>query len=445
MKRSHVRPGLIPLDAASSARQATREASGASPTNKREADWFRIVEDKKASEADVYVYDEIGFWGTTASDFAATLRDLDVKHINMHLNSPGGEVFDGVAIYNTIVNHKATVTVFVDGLAASAASFIAQAGDEIIMGKGSTMMIHDASGLAWGNASEMRDTADILDGLSQTIATLYTARAGGTDDEWRALMKAETWYNAAEAVEAGLADKVGGDLVEEPAEDRWNLSVFNYAGRGEAPSPQMQRQSIMNRINKEVPVGTKDDKKNEAPVEDAPVELTEDDEDEDEDEGQDPATDKAPVVPTAKAVEGFVINGVRVTDPKAIQTHIASLEGFVTENKKAGRKAFVDKLAHDGKIVAPQAEGIQTLVDTLNDEQYATWCATWDAAQPLPLFARHGSQDSPESAVKTAAADRIEVLEGIVAHHKSSGLSQGEIESKDSWIELQALKAASNS
>src|SRR3546814_8990387 len=98
-------------------------------------DWCRI-ENKKSDKgsADIYIYDEIGFWGTTAQNFATQIADLDVDKFNLHINSPGGDMFDGIAIYNSLKNHKAKVTVYVDGLAASAASFIAQSGDEIIMG-----------------------------------------------------------------------------------------------------------------------------------------------------------------------------------------------------------------------------------------------------------------------------------------------------------------------
>src|SRR6478672_11496126 len=107
-------------------------------------DWFRIQNKADASDTtEVYIYDEIGFWGTTASDFVQQLAQITTDKIDLHLNSPGGEIFDGVAIYQSLKGHPATVNVYIDSLAASAASFIAQAGDNVFIGRNATMMIHD--------------------------------------------------------------------------------------------------------------------------------------------------------------------------------------------------------------------------------------------------------------------------------------------------------------
>lgn len=169
------------------------------------ADWYRI-ENLSAGGADVFIYDEIGFLGVTANDF---VRDLNTVSgpINLHLNSPGGEVFDGIAIYNALKN-RGNVTVYVDSLAASIASVIAMAGTKIVMAKHSTFMIHDAFGMTVGNAEDMRSMADRLEATSDTIASVYQERAGGLTKTWRNRMKAETWYSADEAVAAGLADEV---------------------------------------------------------------------------------------------------------------------------------------------------------------------------------------------------------------------------------------------
>jgi ATP-dependent Clp endopeptidase proteolytic subunit ClpP len=210
------------------------------PTAVERQEWFRIVNKAASREATVYLYDEIGFFGTSAADFASEVAGLDVDTITLFINSPGGEVYDGVTIFNTLRRHKATVNVVVDGLAASAASFIAQAGDKRTMTRNSTMMIHDASTLAWGDAAEMRRTADLLDKASSNIADIYAQRCGKDPGYWRDLMTAETWFDAAEAVEFGLADEVEGT---EPAESAqvpkatWDLSVYRYAGRSQAPAP----------------------------------------------------------------------------------------------------------------------------------------------------------------------------------------------------------------
>jgi ATP-dependent protease ClpP protease subunit len=190
------------------------------------ADWFKI--ENKGSSATVMIYDEIGYFGVTAQDFVNQLNALDVADITLKINSPGGEVFDAVAIYNALKDHPATVAVQIDGLAASAASFIAMAGDTISIQRNATMMIHDAAGLAIGNAADMRELADLLDGASNNIADIYAQRAGGTAAEWRARMQATTWYNnGAEAVAAGLADTVLGADAEPAPDNTWDLSVFN--------------------------------------------------------------------------------------------------------------------------------------------------------------------------------------------------------------------------
>lgn len=157
--------------------------------------------------ADLYLYGEIGEWGITASEFVQALGAVAATDITLHLNSPGGEVFEGMAIYNALRDHPAATTVQVDALAASAASVIAMAGDRVVMNRQSRMMIHDASGLVIGNAADMRMMADLLDTISDDLAGIYAARAGGTANAWRKQMKAESWFGADQAVAAGLADE----------------------------------------------------------------------------------------------------------------------------------------------------------------------------------------------------------------------------------------------
>jgi ATP-dependent protease ClpP protease subunit len=182
-------------------------------------DWYRIV--AADDRAEVYLYDVISEWGVSASDFVRELRAINAPRIDLHLNSPGGLVFDGIAIYSALKNHPATVTSFVDGIAASAASFVAMAGDEIVMEKPAKMMIHNARGLTLGDPDDHREMADLLDELSDTIAEIYADRAGGTVAGWRTAMRKETWYSAAQAVEAGLADRVANDKQHQAApEDR---------------------------------------------------------------------------------------------------------------------------------------------------------------------------------------------------------------------------------
>lgn len=154
------------------------------------------------------IFGHIG-WDVWAEEWVPQFSAIQASRITVLINSPGGSVFDGIAIHDAIARHPATVTTAVTGLAASAASFIAQAGNRRIGSPASTVMIHDALALTIGNAADHRATADLLDQFSGQIAGMYAARAGGTADEWRAEMQAERWYTAAEAVTAGLLDEVG--------------------------------------------------------------------------------------------------------------------------------------------------------------------------------------------------------------------------------------------
>lgn len=209
-------------------------------------DWYRIRNEADSSgPAQVLIYGEIGdsWWGDSvpASQFVRDLAEIDAEQIDFHIHSPGGDVFDGLAIATAIRTHEAKTTAYVDGLAASAASFIAMAADEVVMAVGAELMIHDAWGLAMGNAADMAKMSDDLDKISANLADLYALKAGGSADDWRDVMRAETWYSADEAVEAGLADRVDSKAEpadEEAAKNRFDLSIFAHAGRRAAPAPR---------------------------------------------------------------------------------------------------------------------------------------------------------------------------------------------------------------
>lgn len=250
--------------------------------------WYRIKNSADGETSDLYIYDEIVpnymvEWfgsGISAEGLIEELSNISANTINVRINSPGGDLFEAVAIYNTLVSHPATINVYVDALAASAASIIAMAGDSITMMVGSQMMIHDALGIEMGNAAEMRAFADFLDKQSDNIASIYKAKAGGEVKDWRAIMLAETWMFADEAVQMGLADGIySADPVpekedsepeeteeteeeetpedaeeeteedeEEPSEDEEMMNLMNrkhsllnrgfkHAGRRRAPKP----------------------------------------------------------------------------------------------------------------------------------------------------------------------------------------------------------------
>lgn len=147
----------------------------------------------------------------SASGFRDALKQLgDIKELNLHINSPGGSVFQGIAIYNMLQESKAKVNVYVDGVAASIASVIAMAGDSIFMPSNSMMMIHNPYTYAVGNANELRKTADFLDKLTDASKQAYLDKAGNklTSDKIQQIMDDETWLSAQEAVDLGLADEV---------------------------------------------------------------------------------------------------------------------------------------------------------------------------------------------------------------------------------------------
>ena len=168
---------------------------------------------KKRKKAEIYVYDEISEYGVDAKSMVEQIRDLgEVDEIDLHVNSPGGLVSDGIAIYNQIKRTNARVTTYVDGLAASIASVIALAGDEVIMAEGSLMMIHDPWTIAVGNAEDLRKEAEILDQHRDTILGIYESNTNLDPITLIDLMAAETWMTGAEAVELGFATVVEGEV-----------------------------------------------------------------------------------------------------------------------------------------------------------------------------------------------------------------------------------------
>lgn len=185
-----------------------------------------LKHDYRAEAGEIFLYDEIGFWGVTASQFIADLTEQEADEITLRINSPGGDVFDGMAIFNAIRNDPRPITVEIDGLAASAASYIALAGDDVRMAENAFMMIHDAWSVVIGNAQEMRETAETLDKIDGQIAAMYARKSGGSVEDYRDLMDAETWFTAEEAKEIGLIDSITG---EAKAQALFDLSAFNKA------------------------------------------------------------------------------------------------------------------------------------------------------------------------------------------------------------------------
>lgn len=177
--------------------------------------WYEIID--KQDRAEIWIYEQIGedWWtgeGVTAKGFQKELSAIKAKQIDLHINSPGGNVFDGTTIYNLLKQHSANITTYIDGLAASIASVIALAGDKVIMAENALFMMHNPSGMVMGTAQDMRSMADVLDKVSGSIATAYVGKSGRPEQEIRELMDSETWLTAEEAMSAGLVDEIGSEM-----------------------------------------------------------------------------------------------------------------------------------------------------------------------------------------------------------------------------------------
>lgn len=181
----------------------------------------------KVSGRTIYVYDEISeFWGVGSSDIIEALESLgNDEPINLRINSPGGDVVEGLAIFNAIRRHQGTVNTFNDSLAASCGSYIFAAGDRRVVAQNSMTMVHDPWGVSIGNAEEHRKTADTYDKFAESLIRDYADASGMESDEIRSVMAAETWYTAEECVEAGFATEIGDSVEAEPVEAKSRVCV----------------------------------------------------------------------------------------------------------------------------------------------------------------------------------------------------------------------------
>ena len=189
----------------------------------------------------VYVYDVIdSYWGASAKALVEALAGMGGKEVHLHINSPGGDVFEARAMVSAVRAYSGKVVAYVDGLAASAATYLALAGAQTHIAEGGMFMVHNSWTLAWGNKSELRDTADLLDKIDGTIAADYARKTGATAEQIVAWMDAETWFTAAEALDARFVDSV---ITAPPAEGnqasagRWNLSAYAHAPHLPEPAP----------------------------------------------------------------------------------------------------------------------------------------------------------------------------------------------------------------
>lgn len=200
-------------------------------------------------EAHVYVYDVIdAWWGASAAALVDALKAAGDKPVHLHINSPGGDVFEARAMTSAIAAYPAKVTSHIDGLAASAATYLALSAREVRMTEGGLFMIHNSWTIAWGNKSELRETADLLEKIDGTIAADYARRTKKDLAQIAAWMDATTWFTATEAKDAAFVDAIdaGTQQGEENASAsssaqamaaRWNLSAYANAPKLQQPSP----------------------------------------------------------------------------------------------------------------------------------------------------------------------------------------------------------------
>jgi len=170
--------------------------------------WYDIKAAANNKPAVISIYDEIGMWGITAKEFIADLNAIKDQTIELHINTPGGSVFDGLAMFNALKNSGKDITVRVMGIAASMGSYLAMVGSKIVMAENTFLMVHSPLNGLYGNAADMREMADVLDKIGATLASTYVARTGQSIDEINALLSKDTYLTAAECLALGFCDEV---------------------------------------------------------------------------------------------------------------------------------------------------------------------------------------------------------------------------------------------
>lgn len=203
--------------------------------NKAVARRFEVVKAEVAGEVTVYLYDvivgtdeEAEWWGgVSAQTFVKEIRAIDASVIHLRINSPGGDVFAARAMEQALREHKAKIITHVDGYAASAASYLALAGDEVEIAAGGFFMIHKAWTYAYGNADDMAASSSLLEKIDDSLVASYAKETGQEPDQLREWMRAETWINSDEAVALGFADRVAVGAVKDST--NWDLSAYEHA------------------------------------------------------------------------------------------------------------------------------------------------------------------------------------------------------------------------
>lgn len=220
---------------------------------------FAVKHDENKSVTEMTIYGIIGesYWSdkyTSAIDVDNALKEANGNNVVIRLNSPGGSAFDGIAIYNRLISYKkehgAKITIYVDGWACSAASIIAMAADELIMGLGSMFMIHEASNVVWGTKGAFRKEADVLEELEEGLIDIYMTKANVTREEIREKVDAETWFSASKTVEIGFATATSTTVKDDKDEEISNLKsqmrtledqITNLKNQKQEPTPESEQ------------------------------------------------------------------------------------------------------------------------------------------------------------------------------------------------------------
>lgn len=211
-----------------------------------------IRAESSGDEATIYLHGVIGgYWGDIDETmFAQALAAIDAKVIHLRIDSPGGDVFAARAMMTAIAQHSAKVVAHVDGLAASAATGICMACDEVEITQGAGFMIHNAWTIALGNKADMHKAGDLLGKIDKDLTNDYARRTGKDESEITAWMDAETWFTADEAVENGFADRKV-DVVGKRSKNTWNLAAYKNAPKAEeTPEPEADLSAVRNELER---------------------------------------------------------------------------------------------------------------------------------------------------------------------------------------------------
>jgi ATP-dependent protease ClpP protease subunit len=317
--------------------------------------WYAF-KNSTETEVELFLYDEIGFFGVGAKQFISDLRANKGKHIHLRINSPGGEVVEGTAIYNALTRHEGGVTVHIDALAASMASVIAMSGNPVYMAENALMMIHDPWMLAGGNSSELRKNADLLDTMKNNLVRAYTKKTKLPEDEIAAMMAEETWLDSTTAAALGFIDAIE-DGVQAAAQ------MTPEKARARFDKMRMSMSEILNEPATEV----------EAPVVEEPIVETEVTEPEAEVEVSEEVVAEEvsaaiDLVSSVKALKDELSSVKAMLADRDSQLNLvrAELEVRNTENERLAAAAGV-KSAETVPVIGSQSEPGKTLLDQFNE------------------------------------------------------------------------------